>query len=137
MAKLPKARRSLAEILASTSNVLFPAELGKAPVTIDSTDCDGDTPLHVMVRRNDSHGVQTLIDAGANVNGIGDMGETPLHIAIGQANLTIMALLLAAGARTDIRSEFGETAAEKAIRQGGALAKCLSSQKTQNHNKIK
>ena len=30
-----------------------------------------------------------------------------------------------------------ETAAEKAIRQGGALAKCLSSQKIQNHNKIK
>ena len=90
-----------------------------------------------MVRRSDSHGVQTLIDAGANVNVIGDMGETPLHIAIGQANLTIIALLLAAGARTDIRSEFGETAAEKAIRQGKALAKCLSSQKTQNHNKIK
>ena len=76
MAKRSTARRSLAEILASTPDILFPAELGRAPVTLDSTDCDGDTPLHVMVRRNDIHAVQTLIEAGAKLNGIGDMGKT-------------------------------------------------------------
>jgi ankyrin repeat protein len=113
------------EILASTSDVLFPAELGEAPVQIDSTDCDGDTPLQVMVWRNDLHGVQTLIEAGADVNAIGDMSETPLHVAVSQENVAIIDALLNAKARTDIRSEFDETASERALKKGGEIAKLL------------
>jgi uncharacterized protein len=125
VAKKPKARRSLDEILASASDVLFPAELGDAIVTIDSVDCDGDTPLHVMVWRNDVHAVRTLLEAGASANAIGDMGETPLHVAISQGNTAVIEALLRFGARTDIRSEFGETALETAIRLGGEPAKLL------------
>lgn len=125
MEKQPKTRRTLEEILASTSDVLFPAEFGKAPVTIHSADCDGDTPLHVVVWRNDLHAVQMLLEAGANVNAIGDMSETPLHVAIRQESITIVEALLNAGARTDLRSEFDETAAEYAIKKGGEIAKAL------------
>ena len=121
----PKHRASLEDILASTSDVIFPAELGEAPVAIDSADCDGDTPLHVMVWRKDRYAVNVLIEAGANVNAVGDMSETPLHIAVGQEDLPIIEALLKVGARTNIRSEFHETAAERAEMKGGEIAKLL------------
>lgn len=101
----PKRRATLEEILASTSDVLFPAEMGEKVVSISSTDCDGDTPLHVMVWRNDAHAVKVLLEAGANPNAIGDMGETPLHIAVSQENFAIAKALMQAGAKTNIRSE--------------------------------
>jgi len=43
------APRSLEEILQSTADCLFPAELGEQPVTIDSRGCDGDTSLHALI----------------------------------------------------------------------------------------
>jgi ankyrin repeat protein len=90
----PKKRTRLEEILQSTSDVLFPVELGKHPVTIDSTDCEGNTPLHVMVWRKDCNAINLLIEAGANVDAVGDMGETPLHVAVGEENLPIIEALL-------------------------------------------
>jgi len=53
--------RTLDEVLQSTSDNLFPAELGEAPVYIASTDCDGDTPLHVLIWRGDTDGSLLLI----------------------------------------------------------------------------
>jgi ankyrin repeat protein len=76
-----------------------------------------------MVWRNDLYPVQALVEAGANVNAVGDMGETPLHVAIGQENISVIEALLRAGARTDIRSEFNETAAERAAKKEGEIAK--------------
>lgn len=78
----PKQRATLDEILAATSDILYPEDLGKRRVTIDSADRNGDTPLHVMVWRKDRYAVSLLIEKGADVNAIGDMSETPLHIAI-------------------------------------------------------
>ena len=126
MGHKPKHRATLEEILASTSDVLFPAEIGKKVVSISSTDCDGDTPLHVMVWRNDAYAVKVLLEAGANPNAIGDMGETPLHVAVSKENCTIAENLLQAGAKVNIRSEFNETAQERAIRKGGAIAKLFA-----------
>lgn len=122
----PKRRATLEEILASTSDVLFPAEMGERVVSIAGTDCDGDTPLHVMVWRDDAYAVKVLLAAGANPNAIGDMGETPLHVAVTKENFIIAEALLQAGAKADIRSEFNETAQEKAIRRGGKLAKLFA-----------
>ncbi len=109
MSKRPKKRASLAEILASCSDTLFPAELGAAPVSVDSRDVDGDTPLHVMLWRGDVHAVIALIDAGADVNAVGDMSETPLHIAVRNEDVAGIEALLHAGADPDRMSEFGET----------------------------
>jgi ankyrin repeat protein len=57
-------------------------------------ESDGDTPLHVMLRRNDNEAVPMLLNAGANVNVIGDMSETPLHVAVLQRNFVAAEALL-------------------------------------------
>ena len=113
--------QTLQEVLQSTSDALFPAEIGERAVAIDSRDCDGDTPLHVVAWRDDVEAVEMLLRAGADVNAIGDMGETPLHVAISMDNPQMVAAMLKAGARDDIRSEFGETPREKALRRNGAI----------------
>jgi ankyrin repeat protein len=118
-----KQRRSLEEILRSTSDVIFPAELGERPVSIDSRDACGDTPLHVMVWRSDRCAVKLLIESGADVNAVGDMGETPLHVAIRKGDQGIVEALLASGAKLDIRSEFSQTALELAATTGGEMQK--------------
>ncbi|MDZ4056986.1 MAG: hypothetical protein U1D69_08470, partial [Polynucleobacter sp.] len=64
--------RTLQEILQSTSDALFPADLGEREVSLDSQDCNGDTPLHVLVWRGDSAGAKALVAAGAAPNRIGD-----------------------------------------------------------------
>ena len=115
--------RTIKEILQSTSDTLFPAELGEKEVFIESHDCDGDTPLHVMLWREDQAAVAALIEAGANVNAVGDMGTTPLHIAVMKRLPESIELLLMAGANPDIRSEFGKTAREEGVAVGGAIAK--------------
>ncbi len=119
----PKKRASLEEVLASTSDALFPAEMGRRRVDVHSRDCEGDTALHVMVWRGDRYAVRLLIDSGADVNAQGDMGETPLHIAVRRGDPEIVEALLAAGAKTNLRSEFNETAAEQAQKKGGDLAR--------------
>lgn len=117
--------RNLETILASVSDVLFPAELGKAKVSVNSTDSEGDTPLHVMARRKDLDAVRALLDAGANVNAVGDMGETPLHVAVTQESFEIVSLLLKHGARADIASEFGDTACQRAEHRNPDLARAM------------
>lgn len=120
-----KKRKSLEEILQSVSDVMYPAELGEKQVYIDSRDVEGDTPLHVMAWREDLYGAKILIEAGADVNAVGDMGETPLHVALTNENEELTELLLETGANPDIRSEFEETAREKAEKMGGAFKKLM------------
>ena len=112
------AKRTIEQVLQSTSESLFPAELGKAKVKIDSSDCDGDTPLHVLIWCGDTEAAILLIASGAPIDAIGDMGEIPLHVAISKNNTRIISALIEAGAKTDIVSEFGETAVQKAAKHG-------------------
>ncbi len=120
-----KARRSIEEVLASTSAVLFPEKMGTAAVEVNSRDVMGDSPLHVMARRTDRHAVRLLLDSGANVDVVGDMGETALHIAIRQGDLENVRTLLWFGASTSIQSEFGETAIDAAARMGGEMGRLV------------
>ena len=78
----PKNRATLEEILASTSNVLFPAEMGERVVLISSTDCDGDTPLHVAVSKENFAIAEALLRAGAKANIRSDLNETAKERAI-------------------------------------------------------
>jgi ankyrin repeat protein len=116
--------RTLEEVLQSTSDVLFPEESGGAPVSIDSADCDGDTPLHVLIWRGDTEGALLLIRHGADVNAVGDMGETPLHVAISMRNTSVIGALLGVGASTEMVSEFGKSASEQAEEIGIDLDAC-------------
>lgn len=121
---------TLAEILASASDVLFPEFLGEKVIEVNSRSASDDTPLHVMAWRQDSASASVLIAAGADVNAVGDMGETPLHVAMRVRDWTLAAMLVRAGARTDIRSEFGETANDRCggvmdwLRSQGAELDC-------------
>jgi len=113
--------RTLQQVLASVSDVLFPAEIGEAPFRLDSRSADGDTALHVMMWRQDYEGARLLIEAGADVDAVGDMGETPLHVAVMQQDPKMISLLLDHGARDDVISEFGATAGQAAESRGGPV----------------
>jgi uncharacterized protein len=114
------------EVLSSTSDVLFPGELGERPVAMNSMGIDGDTPLHVLAWRDDVEGAKLLVEAGADVNAVGDMSNTALDIAVQRQQLEFVTLLLQAGANPDVRSEFGKTAREDALYLGGAIAHLLT-----------
>ncbi|MDJ0615599.1 MAG: hypothetical protein QNJ63_02435 [Calothrix sp. MO_192.B10] len=122
MGHIPKKKATLEEVLASISYILFPDQMGKAPVTINSADSMGDTPLHVMAWRKERAAVKLLIEAGANVNAVGEMSETPLHVAVHQEDLEIISAMLKAGAKVDLLSEFNETPAQCAAQKGGKIA---------------
>lgn len=111
--------RTLAEVLESCSETMCPEDVGGAEIRINSKDTEGDTPLHVMGWRNDTEGAAILIQAGDDINAIGDMDETPLHVALTQENEKLVELLLKAGAKTNLRSEFNLTAIQKAKQLGG------------------
>ncbi len=105
-------------MLQSTSDVLFPAEMGKHIVTLDSRDVDGDTPLHVMTWRGDRVAVRALIEAGAEIDAVGDMGQTPLHVAVMRDDEFLVEVFLLAGANPNAHSEFGDTPLELAQQKG-------------------
>jgi hypothetical protein len=127
-AQLPEGvprRPSLRELLQSTSDVLFPADMGERRVELDSRDSDGDTPLHVLLWRRDVQGARELIAAGADTTAAGDMDDTPLHVALRLELADAVAMLLAAGADPDAHNCFGDTPRAMAYKRGGAVADCF------------
>lgn len=120
-----KRRQTLEEILASCSAALFPDALGSKEMRIDSTGADGDTPLHVVLRRANSRAAKVLIEAGADVNAKGDMSETPLHLAIRNADVAIVQMLREKGANPDARSDFGRTPRDEAQLASRELVQAL------------
>jgi ankyrin repeat protein len=113
--------RTLTDVLQSTADVLFPGEPGRE-VALDSRDADGDTPLHVLLWREDVDGARQLVAAGAAVDAVGDLGETPLHVAVRRGMADAVEFLLLRGADPDIACVFGDTARERALRHGGPCA---------------
>ena len=125
MAKKAKSRETLDQALRSCSETLFPAELGGAPVELDSRNSEGDTPLHVMLWRQNTYGALLLIEAGADVNAVGDMSESPLHGAVSQENTAVVEALLKAGANPFAKSEFGKSPKDMAIKMGDEMQRCF------------
>ena len=54
-------------------------------VTPASRAANGDTPLHAAIWAGDDEAARALIDAGADVNAMGEDGYTPFHAAIAQS----------------------------------------------------
>ena len=77
-------------------------------------DPNGDQPIHVAAFINRCDYVQSLLEAGADANSIGDMKTTPLHYAVSNGNSEMVKLLLSYGASPHIVSEFCVTALDKA-----------------------
>ncbi|MCZ4351598.1 ankyrin repeat domain-containing protein [Roseovarius aestuarii] len=114
----PKSRDTLDEILAGLSGRMFPAEMGQARVTIHSQEPDGDGVLHTLLYGRSLYPVRTLIDAGADVNLIGNQGFTPLHVAAWTDHLDAVDMLLGAGANAALRNAAGQTALDIALENG-------------------
>jgi len=97
--------------------------MGTAKVAVNSVDCMGDTPLHVLAGRPDVYGAGLLLEQGAKPNAVGDMGETPLHVAVSVGSEEMIQLLLENGADPNISCEFGDTPMERAKARSRKLAR--------------
>lgn len=78
-------------------------------IYIDQTDHDGSTPLLIAAGQVQFNIVQTLIDAGANLNAANKYGFTPLYIAAHENNLQTLQLLINASANINIPAKNSET----------------------------
>ena len=68
-------------------------------------DCD--YILHIAARSGDYRAVELLLEAGMDVNILGDMDYTALHYAKWGGHENIVQLLLAHDASTTLRNAFG------------------------------
>ena len=89
------------------------------PLTVNSRNCVGDTPLHAAATWGDCDAIRTLVEAGAEVNVVGELGDTPLHDAALQGNRSAFDLLLSLGADSKIRNSNGASAFEVGQRLHG------------------
>jgi ankyrin repeat protein len=65
----------------------------RAPVLLDTTDADGETPLHIAVRQRNNQGVQTLLLLGASPTAQNKRGQRPIDKA-NDLNSATMEMLL-------------------------------------------
>lgn len=113
-----KKRETVGQILERLSDRMFPAELGEKPVTIHSREADGDGVLHNLLYGREHYPVRALIEAGADVNLIGNVGYTPLHVAAWRNHPEAVEVLLAAGADPGVPCEAGKTPLDIAEENG-------------------
>jgi hypothetical protein len=74
--------------------------------------------LVLAVCNGDIAAVQTLLDKGANPNGVDEDGDTPLSEAVRWGHRNIVQLLISEGADHNARNSDGETAMEIAVIKG-------------------
>jgi len=84
------------------------------PVSLSSVSVCGDTLLHIAAIDNDLTGLKLLIDAGLNINALGEDGYTPLHEAAEQANYEAASFLLQKGADAHRETATGFSASDLA-----------------------
>ena len=70
---------------------------------------NGETPLHVSVRRKDMKMTCFLVDHGADISARNEYGSTPFFNAIYQSDLTAMEFLISKGADINVQNNEGNT----------------------------
>ena len=70
--------------------------------SLDVADVDGDTALHIAVRRNNNEVLAVLLRKGANPDLKNEKNECPLHEAIRLGFIPTAQLLLRAGSEVNI-----------------------------------
>ena len=67
------------------------------------------TALHFAARQGNAEAVQTLIDAGANLDAQDNYDTTPVVMAVLNGHLGVAAMLLEAGADPNVQDRYGRT----------------------------
>ncbi|MCT4612103.1 MAG: ankyrin repeat domain-containing protein [Clostridia bacterium] len=94
-------------------------EILKTSPDVDIRDSFGGTALHTAMFQENIEVVETLIDAGYDVNAQGTSNKyTPLHDAVWANNIDAARLLVESGADLSIENNEGETPFEKAVSEG-------------------
>jgi ankyrin repeat protein len=106
------------QVLASVAESGHYIGVDPKTMTVHTREPCGDTPLHIMAMRGDRYAIQLLLDAGADVNALGDMSCTPLYLAVTYKHTSCVELLLTCGANPDTASELGYTPRTLATAQG-------------------
>jgi ankyrin repeat protein len=86
--------------------------------TVHTQNSMGDTPLQYAVAWGDIRAVRLLVEAGAEIDTIGEMDCTPLYHAVLFGWCDIAEYLIQRGANLEIKSEFGDTPRELAQSKG-------------------
>ena len=126
MAKRPKKRRTLDDVLQSVGEWLYPDRLVPQKIHLHSRATDGDTPLHATLYRDDDYGARLLIEAGADIDAVGNKGYTPLHAAVFEGNAALVEALLAAGAGQLVRCQDGKRARDLVSEGDKEIARLFS-----------
>lgn len=127
-------KKSVDEIICSIQEADLPGYLGLDKITLHSKDTLGDTPLHIVTIWGEIDSVKALVDAGAEIDAIGEYGMTPLYEAISRDNAEIVDFLLSRGANPYLDSEFGNGFRIASNKEKSS--KILNEYKLKNHPKI-
>ena len=98
------------------------------PVTPGSRGAHGDTPLHAAIWASDDEAARALIEAGVDVNAVGEDGYTPLHAAIAQSRVALARRLTDRGASWDAVNVFACSVREAARRSDDPAVRALLEQ---------
>ena len=86
--------------------------------SLDVADVDGDTALHVAVRRQNNEVLAVLLRKGANPDLKNSLEESPIHEAIRLGLVPTAQLLLRAGSEVNISGPQGQTPLIMASKSG-------------------
>lgn len=92
--------RSLKDIFEEIQSV--PDFFGHKIDSVNYINDYDDTPLHIVANWGDCEAMKLLLDAGADINAIGERGYMPLHCAAEQNHSKAIILLLSLGAKTQL-----------------------------------
>jgi uncharacterized protein YegJ (DUF2314 family) len=83
--------------------------LAKNPELLESTDGEGERPVHTAAKHGQVECLRLLAELGADVNAKTGQGVTPLHYASGYGEIGVVRYLLESGAEVDPQEETGMT----------------------------
>lgn len=93
---------------------------------LDSQDKRGSSPLHLALRRNQSHVALLMLHSGADFDIVDSEGETPIHICARDGQLGLAQTLCAFGCNVDIVNSEGMQPLHLAAKYGNTeVARCL------------
>lgn len=91
-----------------------------AGASVNGTDYDGNTWLHLACTRTSAETLRALLSLGADVNHADDNGRTALHFAVEFGSVDMIRILLEFGADINRQTHGGRTALHFACESGSA-----------------